>query len=50
MWPISTAAESKSLLSIEPPEHTRLRTLVNRAFVSRNIERLRPEITTLVTG
>src|SRR5689334_3830031 len=30
-------AESKSLLSIEPPEHTRLRTLVNRAFVSRNI-------------
>ena len=40
-------AESKSLLSIEPPEHTRLRTLVNRAFVSRNIERLRPEIEAL---
>ena len=40
-------SESKSLLSIEPPEHTRLRTLVNRAFVSRNIERLRPEITAL---
>ena len=40
-------AESKSLLSIEPPEHTRLRTLVNRAFVSRNIERLRPEIAAL---
>ncbi|MDB5523795.1 MAG: cytochrome [Rhizobium sp.] len=40
-------AESRSLLSIEPPEHTRLRTLVNRAFVSRNIERLRPEITAL---
>jgi unspecific monooxygenase len=39
--------ESKSLLSIEPPEHTRLRTLVNRAFVSRNIERLRPEIAAL---
>lgn len=40
-------SESKSLLSIEPPEHTRLRTLVNRAFVSRNIERLRPEISAL---
>jgi cytochrome P450 len=39
--------ESKSLLSIEPPEHTRLRTLVNRAFVSRQIERLRPEIASL---
>ncbi len=40
-------AESKSLLSIEPPEHTRLRTLVNRAFVSRNIERLTPEVAAL---
>lgn len=40
-------SESKSLLAIEPPEHTRLRTLVNRAFVSRTIERLRPEISAL---
>jgi unspecific monooxygenase len=40
-------AESRSLLSLEPPEHTRLRTLVNRAFVSRNIERLAPEIAAL---
>jgi unspecific monooxygenase len=40
-------AESKSLLELEPPEHTRLRTLVNRAFVSRQIERLKPEIATL---
>jgi len=40
-------AESRSLLSIEPPEHTRLRTLVNRAFVSRHIEKLRPEISAL---
>jgi len=37
-------AERYSLLEIEPPEHTRLRTLVNRAFVSRHIERLRSEI------
>ncbi|MDO6963957.1 cytochrome P450 [Rhizobium alvei] len=40
-------AESKSLLELEPPEHTRLRTLVNRAFVSRQIERLKPEIAAL---
>lgn len=38
------AAERHSLLSIEPPEHTRLRMLVNRAFVSRQVERLRPRI------
>jgi unspecific monooxygenase len=40
-------AERYSLLEIEPPEHTRLRTLVNRAFVSRHVERLRPEIAAL---
>jgi cytochrome P450 len=36
-----------SMLEREPPVHTRLRTLVNRAFVSRNIERLRPRIAEL---
>ncbi|MDQ0465131.1 cytochrome P450 [Caulobacter ginsengisoli] len=36
-----------SLLEREPPAHTRLRTLVNRAFVSRAVERLRPRITAL---
>ncbi|CAN7256631.1 cytochrome P450 [Neorhizobium sp. LjRoot104] len=40
-------SERYSLLELEPPEHTRLRTLVNRAFVSRHIERLRPEIAEL---
>ncbi|MBO3759811.1 cytochrome P450 [Ciceribacter sp. L1K22] len=37
-------AEEHSLLEIEPPEHTRLRTLVNRAFVSRHVEKMKPEI------
>ncbi|WP_377275462.1 cytochrome P450 [Rhizobium sp. R86522] len=37
-------AEEYSLLEIEPPEHTRLRTLVNRAFVSRHVEKMTPEI------
>ena len=40
-------AEQWSLLSLEPPEHTRLRTMVNRAFVSGQIERFRPLIATL---
>lgn len=38
------ASEAHSLLALEPPEHTRLRTLVNRAFVSRQVEHLRPRI------
>ena len=36
--------EKYSLLTLEPPSHTRLRALVNRAFVSRNVEQLRPRI------
>ncbi len=39
--------EKFSILELEPPTHTRLRTLVNRAFVSRQVERLRPRIETL---
>ena len=41
------AVERHSLLELEPPGHTRLRKLVNRAFVSRQVERLRPQIETL---
>ncbi|ASY62368.1 putative hypothetical hydroxylase [Sinorhizobium sojae CCBAU 05684] len=41
------ALEAHSLLELEPPAHTRLRTLVNRAFVSRQIEQLRPDIEAL---
>ena len=36
--------EKFSLLTLEPPAHTRLRKLVNRAFVSRNVEQLRERI------
>lgn len=39
-----------SMLEREPPVHTRLRTLVNRAFVSRNIERLKPRIEAMANG
>lgn len=33
-----------SLLEMEPPDHTRLRGLINRAFISRNVETLGPAI------
>ena len=36
--------EQHSLLELEPPVHTRLRGLISRAFLSRQIERLRPFI------
>lgn len=42
--------EQHSLLELEPPVHTRLRGLVNRSFVARNIDRLRPQITSLCNG
>ncbi len=41
------ALERHSILELEPPEHTRLRNLVNRAFVSRRIEKLGPRIVAL---
>lgn len=41
------AFEQHSLLETEPPVHTRLRGLVNRAFLSRTVERLRPRIARL---
>ena len=40
--------EQHSLLETEPPVHTRLRGLVNRAFLGRTVERLRPRIAVLV--
>lgn len=43
-------AERYSLLAMEPPEHTRLRKLVNRAFISRQINQLEPSITALAHG
>lgn len=39
--------EQLSMLDREPPVHTRLRGLVNRAFVSRTIQRLHPRVTAL---
>lgn len=43
------AVEAHSMLELEPPRHTRLRNLVLRAFTSRRIAALEPEITALAT-
>jgi cytochrome P450 len=43
------AVEAHSMLELEPPRHTRLRMLVLRAFTSRRIAALGPEIAALAT-
>ena len=43
------AVEAHSMLELEPPRHTRLRNLVLRAFTSRRIAGLAPDITALAT-
>jgi cytochrome P450 len=40
----------KAILNIDPPDHTRLRRLVSKAFTPRTIEQLRPRIEDLVDG
>ena len=41
------AAERHSLLELEPPDHTRLRALVNREFVTARIKAMRPGVEAL---
>lgn len=42
--PKSIELFSYNMLSVDPPDHTRLRTLVQKAFTPRRIEQLRPRI------
>ena len=44
-WEPYYETERYSLLMLEPPEHTRLRSLVNRAFTPRRVRELRDPIT-----
>src|SRR2546423_1537469 len=42
--------ETRSFLTLDPPDHTRLRGLVQKAFTPRMIERLRPRVQEIVGG
>ncbi len=39
---------AKTILNLDPPDHTRLRRLVSKAFTPTSIDRLRPRIQQLV--
>jgi cytochrome P450 len=43
-------AINRHLLNLDPPEHTRLRRLVGKAFTMRRVELLRPRITEIADG
>jgi cytochrome P450 len=45
---LELTTERRSLLFLNPPDHTRLRSLVSKAFTPRTVERLRPDIVGLV--
>ena len=40
--------DTASMLRLDPPDHTRLRTLVNKAFTPRAVGRMRPRIEALI--
>lgn len=44
------ARGSRSLIVMDPPEHTRLRSLISKAFSARRIESLRPRIQEITDG
>src|SRR5690348_14292573 len=45
-----SAVLEQHMLNSDPPDHGRLRRLVNKAFTARHIERLRPRISAITAG
>ncbi len=45
---VEDGVAAKSILNLDPPDHTRLRRLVSQAFTPTSIERLRPRVQQLV--
>jgi len=48
--PLAAIGLHPSMLTVDPPEHTRLRRLVSAAFTPRRVEELRPRIHEITTG
>ncbi|MFE5089855.1 cytochrome P450 [Streptomyces sp. NPDC056638] len=46
----SEGRRDSGILSMDPPDHTRLRSLVAKAFTVRQIEKLRPQVRELTAG
>jgi hypothetical protein len=46
----SRTGDSRPMLFMNPPDHTRVRGLVSRAFTPRRVERLRDEVTAMADG
>jgi pimeloyl-[acyl-carrier protein] synthase len=47
---LSSEEAAPSMLFVDPPDHTRLRALVNKAFTPAAVERLRPRVEAIVAG
>lgn len=48
--PVEIGQVAESVLSMDPPEHTRIRRLAGRAFTARQVERLRPRAQQIASG
>jgi cytochrome P450 len=48
--PADVSQVAESILSMDPPEHTRIRKLVGKAFTPRRVEELRPRAADIASG
>ncbi|GGY06602.1 cytochrome P450 family protein [Streptomyces anandii] len=48
--PLEEQILGKNMLNADPPQHTRLRSLVTRAFTARRVEALRPRVREITDG